>query len=345
MADAQIMNPPANSGQGGDAGKAGAGENHTLSQSEIDSLLGFQGNTEPAVGIRALLDKSIKSYERLPILEVIFARFAQSLSSTLAEFTATNVDVSIDSITSLRFEDYLQSVPLPTLIMIFQAIEWENYGFVTLDSPLCYAMVEVLLGGRRSQQPQKIEDRPFTAIEQEVLKNLGNILLEKLSAAFSDLTPSTFRLERTETIPRSAAITRPSNAVVVLALRMDMQGRGGRVEILIPYATLEPIKDLLLQMFSGESFGADPTWENHFANELFNTDVKLEVMLRPRKITLKELASMKVGATIIMNETASDELTVKCKGIPMLLGRLGKKGNNVALRVSEVFNKNMNELL
>ena len=43
-----------------------------------------------------------------------------------------------------------------------------------------------------------------------------------------------------------------------------MEDRGGRLELLLPYATLEPVRELLLQMFMGEKFGRDssgkPTW-------------------------------------------------------------------------------------
>lgn len=337
MADAETKEKP----EAGTKGKDG----HTLSQSEIDNLLGFQGGGDAASGIRALLDKSNKSYERLPILEIMFARYAQALSGSFKRQISEHADVSIDSITSLRFEDYIQSVPQPTLITVFQAAEWENYGLINLDGPLCYSMVDILLGGGKAQSPAPLEKRPFTSIEQEILKNLGEILLEELSAVFAALTPVTFRLERVETIPSNALITRPSNAVILLALRLDIKERGGRIEVLIPYATLEPIKDQLIQMVSGEAFGADPTWETHFTSELYNAHVDLEVVLRPRKISLKELATLKVGSTIIMHEAPNDELSVMCKGIPMLTGRLGKKEKNVALRVSEIFNKNMKELL
>ena len=44
---------------------------------------------------------------------------------------------------------------------------------------------------------------------------------------------------------------------------MDMEDRGGRVELLLPYATLEPVRELLLLQFMGERFGRDSIRETH----------------------------------------------------------------------------------
>jgi len=46
-----------------------------------------------------------------------------------------------------------------------------------------------------------------------------------------------------------------------------MEDRGGRLELLLPYATLEPVRELLLQQFMGEKFGRDSIWETHLAEE------------------------------------------------------------------------------
>ena len=67
-------------------------------------------------------------------------------------------------------------------------------------------------------------------------------------------------------------------------LRIDLEDRGGTIEFLIPYATLEPARDLLLQMFMGEKFGRDSIWENHLAREIWVTDVELEAVLEEQTV-------------------------------------------------------------
>ncbi|MCH2038513.1 MAG: hypothetical protein MK137_07985, partial [Rickettsiales bacterium] len=149
------------------------GVDRTLNQDEIDSLLGFGSSTEsdrPKTGIYAMLDKALQSYQRLPLLEVVFDRFVRMLSTSLRAYTSDNVDVDIHSITSLRFEDYINSIPMPALLTVFKAVEWENYGLVTFDGSLAYSMVDVLFGGRKSTRPIRIEGRPYTTIEQGIIR-------------------------------------------------------------------------------------------------------------------------------------------------------------------------------
>src|SRR5690242_6284510 len=95
---------------GGDAAAAGAGDGaaapgaaadagggsdaRVLSQDEIDSLLGFDGGNKGSgsnSGIQAIINSSLVSYERLPMLEVVFDRLVRVLTTSLRNFTSDNV--------------------------------------------------------------------------------------------------------------------------------------------------------------------------------------------------------------------------------------------------------------
>jgi flagellar motor switch protein FliM len=134
-----------------------------LNQDEIDSLLGFDddhGHGDDKSGIQAILNSALVSYERLPMLEVVFDRLVRMMSTSMRNFTSDNVEVSLDNILSLRFGDYLNSIPLPAMLAVFKAEEWDNYGLLTVDSSLIYSIVDVLLGGRRGTAAMRIEGPP-----------------------------------------------------------------------------------------------------------------------------------------------------------------------------------------
>ena len=260
------------------ASAPGRESTRVLNQDEIDSLLGFDEEHEAASemsGIQAILNSALVSYERLPMLEVVFDRLVRLMSTSMRNFTSDNVEVSLDNIASIRFGDYLNSIPLPAMLSVFKAEEWDNYGLITIDSSLIYSIVDVLLGGRRGTAAMRIEGRPYTTIERSLVERMIHVMLSDLSAAFEPLSPVTFRFDRLETNPRFATISRPSNAAIVIRLRIDMEDRGGRLEMLLPYATLEPVRELLLQMFMGEKFGRDSIWETHLAEELWLTYVEM----------------------------------------------------------------------
>jgi flagellar motor switch protein FliM len=107
---------------------------------------------------------------------------------------------------------------------------------MTIDSALIYSIVDVLLGGRRGTAAMRIEGRPYTTIERNLVERMIHVILADLSAAFDPISPVTFRFERLETNPRFATIARQANATIIVTLRVDMEDRGGRIELMIPYA-------------------------------------------------------------------------------------------------------------
>lgn len=314
------------------------GSARVLNQNEIDSLLGFDdsdAHDRDTSGIRAIIDSALVSYERLPMLEVVFDRLVRMMSTSLRNFTSDNVEVSLDSITSTRFGDYLNSIPLPAMLSVFKAEEWDNYGLLTVDSALIYSIVDVLLGGRRGTAAMRIEGRPYTTIERNLVERLVSVVLGDLSAAFDPLSPVDFRFERLEINPRFATIARPANAAIVARLRIDMEDRGGRLELLFPNATLEPVRELLLQMFMGEKFGRDSIWESHLAGELWNTDVQIRAVLDTMQLSLKDVLNWKVGTRLPLNALPSSDVNLLCGDLLMFNGKMGRKGGNIAVRIDE----------
>src|SRR5215813_2154033 len=97
-----------------DFGNAKNNGERVLSQEEIDNLLGFTAGEvtlDDHSGIRAIIDSAMVSYERLVRL----------MTTSLRNFTSDNVEVSLDRITSVRFGDYMNSIPLPAVLSVFKA--------------------------------------------------------------------------------------------------------------------------------------------------------------------------------------------------------------------------------
>ena len=320
----------------GDVAGGAQESTRVLNQEEIDSLLGFDEEHEETgdkSGIQAILSSALVSYERLPMLEVVFDRLVRLMSTSLRNFTSDNVEVSLDNIASIRFGDYLNSIPLPAMLSIFKAEEWDNFGLITVDSSLIYSIVDVLLGGRRGTAAMRIEGRPYTTIERSLVERLVHVVLGDLSAAFEPLSPVTFRFDRLETNPRFATITQPSNAAIVTRLRIDMEDRGGRLELMLPYATLEPVRELLLQMFMGEKFGRDSIWETHLASELWMTEIDLEAVVDEQIMSLMDVFNLKVGSRIMFNATPDSLIDLRCGNVSMYTGKMGRKGNQIAIKI------------
>ena len=74
----------------------------------------------------------------------------------------------------------------------------------------------MLLGGRRGQTAIRIEGRPYTTIETNLVKRMIEVVLADAELAFRPLSPVKFNIDRLETNPRFAAISRPANAAILV---------------------------------------------------------------------------------------------------------------------------------
>jgi len=323
-------------GHGGSDGVKG-GADRVLNQDEVDGLLGFNPDElglSDQSGIRAIINSALVSYERLPMLEIVFDRLVRLLTTSLRNFTSDNVEVSLDGIRSVRFGDYLNSIPLPAILSVFKAEQWDGFGLVTVDSALIYSIIDVLLGGRRGVTKMKVEGRPYTTIETSLVQRMIEVVLTDAEHAFRPVSPVDFSLDRLETNPRFAAITRPANAAILVTLRVDMEDRGGGIQMLLPYATIEPIRDVLLQMFMGEKFGRDATWEGHLATEIWAAQAEVSAVLYEKKLPLRTILNLDVGDTLMLDIKPDALVELRCGDEVVTEARMGRSGERVAVQVA-----------
>ncbi|GAU84005.1 flagellar motor switch protein FliM [Bosea sp. BIWAKO-01] len=316
-------------------GEAEGGTDRLMSQDEIDTMLGFSAgdDKDSRNGIQAIVESGSVSYERLPMLEIIFERLVRLLSTSLRNFFTDNVEVSLESIRSVRFGDYINSISLPAMLSVFKAEEWDNFGLITIESSLIYSVLDTMLGGKRGQPAPRVDGRPFTSIEFNLLKRVIALVLSDAEAAFQPLSPVNFKVDRIESNPRFVSISRPANAAIRVELRFDMEGRGGSLHILLPYATIEPIRELLLESFMGEKLGRDPIWENHLATEVWQTDVAVKCVLHETQMPLKRVMKLEIGDTLMFDARPDSVVSLRCGDFMVSEGRIGRVDDKIAVQV------------
>ncbi|MBT0670575.1 flagellar motor switch protein FliM [Novosphingobium profundi] len=305
----------------------------TFDQAGIDALFGFDGDmpAAPKSGLKAVLESNVISHERLPMLEVVCEGMVRTFATSMRNMTSDSLDVGLEHITSTRFGEFMNRVPLPAMFSVFKVAEWENFGVVVVDSGLIYSVVDALLGGRKGNKLQRVEGRAFTSIETALVAKMVKLVLDDFAESFEVIETITPTVERMESSPRFAAIAGPTNIAAVATFRVDMEGRGGKFDILLPYATLEPVRDKLLQRFMGEKAGRDKIWAAHMAGALYNTEVVVDVVLGEKFMTLRELTNLKVGQTIALSQGPDDVLKVQCGGVQLGEAHIGQRSNNIAI--------------
>jgi len=306
-----------------------------ISKDEMAALLKNQ-ISRANDGLRSYLQKlNQESGEgtRLPMLEIVLDRFVRSLNTTMRNFTSENVDIAMDNVAFMKYGDYLNSIPMPTMIAILRSHNWRDYAIITLEAPLMYAVVDVLLGGRRGGDLRGLEGRTFTTIERKMTERLIRTLIGDLNQAFSSISDPKFGFDRLEVNPKFALLSRPETPTHIATFRFYMEDRGGKFTVALPSNLLLPIKDVLTQAFLGDKSDNDDAWMRELSGQTLSAHVQLEVILDTIPSSLDQVLGWTKGTVLELNATTQSPVEVRGGDITIWRGTMGRVGRKLAVRV------------
>jgi len=270
--------------------------------------------------------------ERMPMLDVVLERLGKTLQGSLRRLAGDGISVAIDPPASMRMGEYLQKLPTPSLLCITRFEGNNAPALAVAGSDLVFSAVELFLGGR----PLAIEarpNRPFSAVERTLAERMVRIVLGDLAIAFQPIAEIKLRLDRIETLPKFAAVVRESGGVVVITVRLKMEGRGGELQLVLPHVSLEPLREALRQTYPGEKLGRDQLWEQHLTHELLASGVRLSAVLDEPQIGLGEMMRWKVGSTLALGATPTSPVKIYCGKSPVFMGSMGRHDDRVVVRI------------
>ncbi|MCS6780309.1 MAG: flagellar motor switch protein FliM [Geminicoccaceae bacterium] len=310
-------------------------EGRLVSEAELAQLLGRDRDGKMRPGVLALVESTEIAYERQPMLEAVFDRFERLLATDLRAFAGEAVDVRLEPIVARRFGDYLATLSRPSMIAVVRAEEWNEELLLVIDQRLTYAVIDLLLGGRRGPPPPRLDGRACTPIETALIERLVQRALVGLGEAFAPVTRVRFRLQRMETDPRFATITRPGNACFLVRIETAFGERAGRLELLLPHSALEPAREALSPPFTGEKFGRDPVWSSHLARVVRASELELEAVVEEPVVSLGRLLALEVGQVLQLSARPDSAVVLRCGGVPMFKGRMGRIGDRLSIRIEK----------
>ncbi len=325
-----------------------------LSQEEVDALLKgvvggeIEADTSETVAVTAdgltiydftAQDKVIRG--RMPSLDAINDRFARFFRNTLSSMLRRMVDVTPVSLDTLKFGNFMRSLPVPSSIHIIHVEPLRGNALVVLETKLVFALVDCFFGGGGAGG-MKVEGREFTAIEQRILLNVVSAAIRELDNAWQPVYELKFGYVRAEMNPQFAGIIPNEDVLIVMQFDVEMEETSGNIMVCIPYMLIEPIRDRLYSSFHAEEkVSVDTAWTNRFKHELLNVYLNIAVELGHTRISSRELSELKAGDVIVLDEDQTDPLLVKAQGLPKFYGRPGKIRETMAVEVVGVVDKQL----
>ncbi len=321
-----------------------------LSQGEVDALLRGVGDGEVETETdEAPEDESgvvpydLTSQEkiirgRLPTLDIINQMFSRLFRNTFSTLMRKSVDVSTVSTDTIKFGDFLRSLPVPSSLHIFRMEPLRGHGLMVVESKLVFAVVDTFFGGSGTKEA-KITGRDFSSIEIRMTKSVVLSALQDLEKAWRPVHAVTTNFVRSEVNPQFAAIVPPTDIVLVILFEIEMESISGTLTICLPYAAIEPIIPKLKASFQSEEMEVDQVWARRLRTELLATEIELVAELGTTVVTPQDLMNYKVGDTIMLGNDVSDPLLLKVEQIPKFKGFPGVSRGNKAIQLTETIER------
>jgi flagellar motor switch protein FliM len=313
-----------------------------LSQEEVDALLeGVTGESQKLVEevhergeVRAY---NISSQERIvrgrmPTMEIVNERFARNLRVGLFNFIRKSPEISVGPVTVQRYSAFLRELAVPTNFNIVAVRPLRGSGLVVCEPALVFGVIDTLYGGNGKFQA-RIEGRDFSATEQRVINRLVDVITEEYKKAWKGIYPLELEYQRSEMQPQFANIATPSEVVISTSFQLEIGDIAGAIHLCMPYATLEPIRDVLYSSTQGDSIEVDRRWVNLLTQEIQAAEITLVAELARADATIEQLLAMKPGDFIELDRQSRIQVTVD--GVPVFECQYGTHNAKYAIRIDK----------
>lgn len=325
--------------------------NQVLSQSEVDALLAAVSEGEVAAGGDAGAggggsgsDKGVVVYDltsqdriirgRMPQLEVIYERFMRAFRVSLSSALRRIATLNVASTDFLKFGEFINTLPMPTCMSVLRFNGLRGSALFVIETKLAYALVDSFFGG--SDRPYtKIDGKEFTPIELSIVRKVVELAIQDLENAWSSVAKIDCSFVRTEINPQFVGIVPPTDVVIASTFDVELESANGTITLVVPYATIEPIKQKLASGFQVESDQTDrKLWARAFKEHMVEMDVDVRVDLGETAITVEDLMKLKVGDVIPLDQDVSGEFDVQIESVKKFKGFYGISHGNVAVQVT-----------
>ena len=317
--------------------------NQILSQDEVDALLQGISGESPQLEQEHVDEGAIRSYDissqerivrgRMPTLEIINERFARNIRVGLFNLIRKSPEVAIGSIKVQKYSAFLREIVVPTNFNIVNVRPLRGSGLIVCDPTLVFAVIDALFGGA-GKYHTRIEGRDFSATEQRIIGRLVEVITTEYKKAWQGVYPLELDYQRSEMQPQFANIATPSEVVVATSFTLEIGDSSGTIHFCIPYATLEPIRDVLYSTIQGDAAEPDRRWVTLMTQQIQSATVELVAELGHAPATVEQLLSFKAGDFIELDLKPAIQAMVS--GVPVLDCHYGISNGKYALKVDQL---------
>ncbi len=318
-----------------------------LSQNEIDSLLSAlsSGDVDVEEMKKESKDEEIKAYdfrrpdklskEQMRTLQMIHENLARILTTILSNPLRSMVDFEVASIEQLSYEEFIRSLPEPTIIGVSDLEPFSGQFIFEINPDIGFVIIDRLFGGMGNSFDQV---RPFTDIEKVVLKKVINWFLKGLPEAWENIVRVNPRLREIESNPQFTQIVPSSDMTILITLAAKIADNEGLINICIPYIMIEPIAAKLnaQQWFSNTREEQTTQHLRILKKRVKQASLDLYAELGRTELTVTDLLYLQPNDVITVDKRTKEKIDIRVGNQVKFHGIAGTSKKHIAVKITDV---------
>jgi len=310
-----------------------AGSGSVSSKSSSIDILGDVEETDANIQPYDLTNQDRVIRGRMPILEIIYERFIRQFRVSLSNSLRKISTISMISTDLLKFGEFVNTLPIPSCMCIMRFNELRGPALIVFESKLAYAIIDSYFGG--TDRPfTKIEGKEFTSIELSFMRRVMDIAITDLEEAWAPVHKIDAQYVRTEINPQFVGVVPPSDVIITTTFEVEFESASGTIMVVIPYSTIEPIKQKLSSSFQADNDVVDTLWTRSLQEHVNTAEATAIVKLGETEMTIGDLVSLQVGDIIPLSQEVSGELDLEIEETKKLKCLIGVYKGNRAVQIT-----------
>jgi flagellar motor switch protein FliM len=323
--------------------------NQVLSQAEVDALLnavaeGSLDTSGASNSGKETKERDVQTYDltnqdrvirgKMPTLDLIYERFVRLFRMSLSNSLRKIASISIISTDLLKFGEFVNTLPIPSCVGILRSETLRGPALLVFESKLAYALIDSYFGG--TDRPYtKTDGKEFTRIELMIMNKVMTLSIADLEEAWAPVHKVSLMHLRTETNPQFVGVVPLSEVIISTTFEVELENASGTIALVIPYSTIESIKNKLNSSFQSDSDRADRVWIDNLEEHMRQLQANVSVNLGETQITVGDLVNLNIGDIIPLGQDCDGEMNLNVEGVAKFKCFFGESRGTRAVQITK----------
>jgi flagellar motor switch protein FliM len=264
-------------------------------------------------------------------------QFIRALAARLAIFLRLEFSLQLSKVQIESYQKFTESLPNPTHITLFKTEPLKGVGLLIIPPKLGLTLVDRLLGG---QGQAAAESHDLTEIEIALIDQVASLILAEWCNHWPEMRELSPVMLGHENNSRFLQTSLPDAAMLILTMSGGIGEQSELIQIVFPYATVEPLMRLLSPALPGSeetpARNAGLKWNPEF------DEMKVPVIAEWQGLTMSagEITRLKAGDVLALDPACAAQVQIRVNTVPKFTGRPGTSDGKWAVQLTAIITNN-----